>query len=55
MRVGFIGGTSVDGAARNANGTYIDTLTAGDHTALRILADAAFAGRIERISVRRLR
>lgn len=55
VRVGFIGSASVDGAARNANGTYIDTLTAGDHTALRIEADAAFAGRIERISVRRLR
>ncbi len=55
VRVGFSGITTVDGAARNANGTYIDTLTAGDHTALRIAADAAFAGRIERISARRLR
>jgi hypothetical protein len=36
-------------------GTFVETLTAGaGHTALRIAADPAFAGRIERVSLRRL-
>ena len=54
VRAGLIGGTSIDGVARTTNGTFVDTLVAGDHTALRIAADAAFAGRIERVSLRRL-
>ena len=53
-RVRLAGATPVEGAARNANGTFIETLTANAHTALRIAADAAFAGRIERVSLRRL-
>jgi hypothetical protein len=54
VRVRFAGNTPIDGVARNANGTFIDTLTAAGQTALRIAADAAFAGRIERVSLRRL-
>jgi hypothetical protein len=54
VRVRLAGTTPIDGVARNANGTFIDTLTAAGHTALRITADAAFAGRIERVSLRRL-
>ena len=54
VRVGFAGNAPVDGIARNANGTFIDALTANAHTALRIIADAAFVGRIERVSLRRL-
>ena len=54
VRVRIAGTTSIDGVARNANGTFIDTLTAAGQTALRIAADAAFAGRIERVSLRRL-
>ncbi len=54
VRVDFAGAMPVDGVARNANGTFIETLTASAHTALRIAADAAFAGRIERVSLRRL-
>ena len=42
------------GYARNANGSFVEMLTASAHTALRIAADAAFAGRIERVSLRRL-
>jgi hypothetical protein len=53
-RVRLSGVTPVEGAARNANGSFIETLTANAHAALRIAADAAFAGRIERVSLRRL-
>lgn len=53
-RVRLAGVTPVEGAARNANGTFIETLTANAHTALRIATDAAFAGRIERVSLRRM-
>jgi hypothetical protein len=54
VRVGLVGHVPVDGEARAASGTFIDTLTANAHTALRIAADAAFAGRVERVSLRRL-
>ena len=54
VRVRLAGTTSINGVARNVNGTFVDTLTAAGHTALRITADAAFAGRIERVSLRRL-
>ena len=54
VRVGFAGATPVDGVARNASGTFSETFAASSHTALRIAADAAFAGRIERMSLRRL-
>jgi hypothetical protein len=54
VRVVFAGATPVDGVARNASGSFIETLTASAHTALRIVADAAFVGRIERVSLRRL-
>ena len=54
VRAGFIGATSIDGAPRSTNGTFVDTLTAVGHNALRIAADAAFVGRIERVSLRRL-
>ena len=54
VRVSLAGTTSVDGVARNGNGTFIDTLTAAGHTSLRITADAAFAGRIDRVSLRRM-
>ena len=54
VRVGLAGVVPLDGATRNANGTFVDTITANAHTSLRIAADAAFAGRIERVSLRRL-
>jgi hypothetical protein len=54
VRVGLAGVAPLDGATRNANGTFVDTITANAHTALRIAADAVFAGRIERVSLRRL-
>ena len=54
VRVGFAGNAPMDGVARNANGTFVETLTANAHVALRIAADAAFAGRVERVSLRRL-
>lgn len=54
VHVGFAGAVPVDGVARTASGTYIETLTASAHTTFRIAADAAFAGRIERASLRRL-
>jgi hypothetical protein len=54
VRVGLAGAAPIDGAVRNANGSFVETITAHAHTALRIAADAAFAGRIERVSLRRL-
>jgi hypothetical protein len=54
VRVGFAGNAPMDGVARNANGTFVETLTANAHVALRIAADAAFSGRIERVSLRRM-
>jgi hypothetical protein len=54
VRVGLAGVAPLDGATRNANGIFVETLTANAHTALRIAADAVFAGRIERASLRRL-
>ncbi len=52
MRVRLAGTTFIDGVARSSNGTFIDTLTVAGHTALCITADATFAGRIERVSLR---
>lgn len=54
VRVRLAGTTPIDGVARNANGTFIDTLTAAGHTALHISAEAAFSGRIDHVSLRRL-
>jgi hypothetical protein len=54
VRVGLAGVAPIDGATRNANGAFVEMLTANANTALRIAADAAFAGRIERVSLRRL-
>ncbi len=55
VRIGFAGTAPIDGIARNASGIFVETLTAAvGHIALRIAADAAFAGRIERVSLRRL-
>jgi hypothetical protein len=53
-RVVLDGATPVQGDARAGSGTFVDVFTAGAHTALRVAADAAFAGRIERVSLRRL-
>lgn len=54
VRVGFGGGVPIEGTVRNASGTFIEELVAGDHDVLRIAADAEFNGRIERVSLRRL-
>ena len=54
VRIGFGGGTPVDGVARSASGTFVEELLARDHDVLRIAADATFAGQVERVSVRRL-
>ena len=54
VRVVLAGTSSVQGEARIASGTYVEQFTANAHTALRIAADAAFVGRIERVSLRRL-
>lgn len=54
VRVGFAGAVPLQGDARTVNGTFVDLLTASAHTALRIAADSTFAGRIERVSLRRL-
>lgn len=54
VRVGLAGIAPIDGAERNANGTFVEMLTANAHAALCIAADVAFAGRIERVSLRRL-
>jgi hypothetical protein len=53
-RVVLDGATPVQGEARAGSGTSIDVFTASAHTALRVAADAAFAGRVERVSLRRL-
>ena len=54
VRIGFGGGTPVDGAARTASGTFVEELIARDNDVLRIAADSTFAGRVERVSLRRL-
>ena len=54
VRVGFGGGTPVEGAVRTASGTFVEELVARDHDVLRIAADSTFVGRIERVSLRRL-
>lgn len=54
VRAVLAGAVSAQGEARIASGTFVESLTANAHTALRIAADAAFAGRIERASLRRL-
>ncbi len=54
VRVGFGGGMPVDGVVRTASGTFVEELVARDHDVLRIAADAAFAGQVERVSLRRL-
>jgi hypothetical protein len=54
VRVVLAGVTPVQGDTRTASGTYVESFTANAHTALRIATDAAFAGRIERVSLRRL-
>ena len=54
VRVGFGGGTPVDGVVRTASGTFVEELVARDHDVLRISADATFVGQVERVSVRRL-
>jgi hypothetical protein len=53
-RVVLDGATPVQGDARAGSGTFVDVFTASANTALRVAADSAFAGRIERVSLRRL-
>lgn len=51
----FGGGATVTGASRTANGSYSESLTAGaGNTEFRFAADAAFAGSVDDVSVRRL-
>ncbi len=51
----FAGGSAVNGATRNANGSYSETLTAmAGNNVFRVAADAAFAGSVHNVSVRRL-
>ncbi len=54
VRVVLAGASSVQGEVRAGNGSFVESFTASAHTTLSIAADAAFVGRIERVSLRRM-
>ncbi|WP_374297589.1 hypothetical protein [Sphingomonas sp.] len=54
VRIVLAGAVPMQGDVRTASGSFVEPFTANAHTALRVAADAAFAGRIERVSLRRL-
>lgn len=53
IRIGFSGGTAVNGAVRSGNGVYVETLTAatGNNTLVLTPQGAAYAGTINNVSV----
>lgn len=51
----FTGGTTVSGTAQSASGTYVDILAAvSGNTTLEFSADAAFAGTVDNVYVKRV-
>ena len=54
IRLRFTGGTTVQGTARNTSGTFVDDLVVIGNTTLELFGDAAFAGTVDSITVRRI-
>lgn len=55
VRARLTGGAAVQGTARSATGTYVETITAGAApTTLELYGDAAFAGSVDNVRLHRL-
>lgn len=55
VRASLVGGTTVNGTARSANGTFSEDLVAvAGNTEIHLVADSAFAGNIDNVVVRRV-
>ena len=56
IRIGFSGGTAVNGAVRSGNGIYVETLTAdtGNNTLVLTPQGDDFAGIVDNVSVQRI-